>query len=54
MVKPASPFLAVPDGEHVAANELAFAVRDRFPVSDGHTLIVPRRMISDWWSANSA
>ena len=27
----------------VAANELAFAIKDGFPVTQGHTLIIPRR-----------
>ena len=46
-----SPFLAIPAEHHVAANPLAFAVRDKFPVSPGHTLVIPRRQIPDWWSA---
>jgi ATP adenylyltransferase len=31
------------DREHVAENELAIAIRDRFPVTALHTLIIPRR-----------
>lgn len=46
-----SPFLAIPESTWVAANGLAFAVRDRFPVSPGHTLVVPRRLIPDWDAA---
>ncbi|MGQ0464794.1 MAG: DEAD/DEAH box helicase family protein [Sporichthyaceae bacterium] len=46
-----SPFLALDPAEWVAANSLAFAVADRYPVSPGHTLVVPRRHVSDWWSA---
>lgn len=37
----------------MAANELAFAFRDRFPVSRGHTLVVTRRVASDWFSATA-
>jgi superfamily II DNA or RNA helicase/diadenosine tetraphosphate (Ap4A) HIT family hydrolase/SOS-response transcriptional repressor LexA len=37
----------------VAANDLAFAFRDRFPVSRGHTLVVTRRVTSDWFSATA-
>ena len=48
-----SPFLAIPPQHHVAANPLAFAVRDKFPVSPGHTLVIPRRQIPDWWSATA-
>ena len=35
----------------VAENALAFAVRDRFPVSEGHTLVVPRREVATWFDA---
>jgi diadenosine tetraphosphate (Ap4A) HIT family hydrolase len=38
----------------VASNRLAFAIRDGFPVSLGHTLIVPRRMVSTWFEATAA
>ncbi|MDB4930610.1 MAG: hypothetical protein JWM10_3094 [Myxococcaceae bacterium] len=46
-----SPFLAVPSSAHVAANALAFAVLDRFPVSPGHALVVPRREVGTWFEA---
>ena len=46
-----SVFLDVPEGAWVCANALAFAFRDRFPVSPGHTLVVTRRVAADWFSA---
>jgi len=46
-----SPFLALPKSAHLAANALAFAVRDAFPVSAGHTLVVPRRLVATWFDA---
>jgi diadenosine tetraphosphate (Ap4A) HIT family hydrolase len=46
-----SPFLQLPQEAHVASNALAFAIRDGFPVSTGHTLIVPRRLVSTWFEA---
>lgn len=51
---PASPFLEIPEDEWLTSNELAFAVRDRFPVSPGHVLIVTRRVITTWWEATDA
>ena len=45
-----STFLNIPPESWVASNELAFAVRDIRPVSPGHTLIIPREHVSDWWS----
>src|SRR5688572_26151292 len=44
-----SPFLEIPSSEWLAANRSAFAVSDRYPVTPGHALIVPRRLISTWW-----
>ena len=46
-----SPFLQLPPDAHVASNSLAFAIRDGFPVSPGHTLIVPRRLVASWFEA---
>ena len=48
-----SPFLDRPTAEHVAANELGFAIRDAFPVSPGHTLVVTRRLIATWFDATA-
>lgn len=47
-----SPFANIPAELWVASNEQAFAVRDIRPVSPGHTLVVPRRQVPDWWSAD--
>ena len=44
-----SPFLSLPESSWVASNQLAFAIRDVYPVSEGHTLIVPRRVIATWF-----
>ena len=33
---------------HHAAS--AIGIRDAFPVSPGHTLVIPIRHVSDWWS----
>jgi superfamily II DNA or RNA helicase/diadenosine tetraphosphate (Ap4A) HIT family hydrolase len=46
-----SPFLDIPASAWVAHNDLAFAVRDRYPVSPGHTLIIPRREVPTWFEA---
>ena len=48
-----SPFLDRSKSEWVASNTLAFAIRDNYPVSPGHTLIVPKRAISSWFDATS-
>jgi len=46
-----SVFLNVDPAAWVGSNELAFAIRDAFPVSPGHTLVVPRRVVGQWWDA---
>jgi superfamily II DNA or RNA helicase/diadenosine tetraphosphate (Ap4A) HIT family hydrolase len=49
-----SPFLALPQTAWVASNDLAFAICDAFPVSPGHTLVISRRLVPDWFSATEA
>jgi diadenosine tetraphosphate (Ap4A) HIT family hydrolase len=43
------PFCEPLDRKIVAANDLAIAFRDAYPVSEGHTLVVPRRHVSSWF-----
>ena len=43
-----SPFHSV---LRVAANSLAFAIRDAFPVSPGHTLVITKRPVATWFEA---
>src|SRR3954454_17923208 len=46
-----SPFLQAPESTWVASNALAFAIRDGFPVTPGHTLVVTKRPIPTWFDA---
>ncbi|MCB9740343.1 MAG: DEAD/DEAH box helicase family protein [Deltaproteobacteria bacterium] len=46
-----SVFLDRPARDHVARNALAFAIRDGFPVSPGHTLVIPFREVATWFDA---
>jgi superfamily II DNA or RNA helicase/diadenosine tetraphosphate (Ap4A) HIT family hydrolase/HKD family nuclease len=48
-----SVFSDIDPADWVASNELAFAVRDLHPVSDGHSLVIPRRVITSWWDATA-
>lgn len=50
----ACPFCALHDRDLVAQNALAVAIRDRFPVSPGHTLVIPRRHAATWFDATRA
>ncbi len=40
------PFCSIPSDRIVGRQGTAFAIRDAFPVSPGHTLIIPRRHIA--------
>ena len=46
-----SPFSAIPEAEWVCANELAFAIFDSFPVSPGHVLVITRRVVATYSTA---
>ena len=43
-----SVFLTIDPSEWVDSNDLAFAIRDKFPVSPGHTLFIPWRVMPSW------
>jgi diadenosine tetraphosphate (Ap4A) HIT family hydrolase len=49
-----SPFLEVHNSEWIAANDLAFAIYDKFPVSKGHALVISKRLIATWFDASDA
>ena len=36
-------FDEIPESEHVCGSDAFFVIRDRFPVSEGHSLIISRR-----------
>jgi len=38
----------------IEQNDLALSVRDGFPVSDGHTLIIPKRHVSSFFDITQA
>src|SRR5271165_6702709 len=43
------PFCSMPSERIVAGNDLAFAVRDGYPISPGHTLIIARRHVASFF-----
>ncbi len=47
-----SVFLEIPRSRWVAENELAFAIRDAFPVTEGHTLVITKRVVPTWFDAS--
>ena len=47
-----SPFLERPESDWIASNALAFAIFDGYPVSPGHALVIPRRLVPTWFDAS--
>ena len=45
------PFCTLANERIVATNELAVVIRDGFPVSPGHTLVIPKRHVASWFDA---
>lgn len=43
------PFCSIGEEHRIAANALAFAVRDASPVSPGHSLVIPRRHVQSFF-----
>ncbi len=43
------PFCEVPKDRMVAENELSYAVRDAFPVTPLHTLVIPKRHVRSYF-----
>lgn len=47
------PFCDLEDKSLVYESDLVVALRDGFPVSNGHTLIIPRRHVATYFDANA-
>jgi diadenosine tetraphosphate (Ap4A) HIT family hydrolase len=43
------PFCALPAGRIIHARESAVVIRDGFPVSPGHSLVIPKRHVSSFF-----
>ena len=48
------PFCSLPADRVVQSTELAVAIRDGFPVSPGHTLIIPKRHVASFFEITDA
>lgn len=38
----------------IAENSLCYLIEDKYPVTDGHSLVIPRRHVVDYFSMTSA
>lgn len=48
------PFCTMPAERIAAKNDVGFVIRDEFPVSPGHTLIIPHRHIGSFFELEPA
>ncbi len=46
------PFCTLPPERITQENEHAVLIRDAYPVSPGHSLVIPRRHIGSWFDAS--
>jgi diadenosine tetraphosphate (Ap4A) HIT family hydrolase len=53
MTKPC-PFCTLPLERIIDSNDLALVIRDGYPVSPGHTLVIPKRHIGSWFEISQA
>ena len=47
-------FCGIPSERIVSENTLAYAIRDGFPVTKGHTLVIPKRHVADYFGLTQA
>lgn len=45
------PFCTLPAARIVRENDLALLINDAYPVSPGHSLVIPKRHLSSWFEA---
>ena len=43
------PFCTLPPERIIDSNELAIVIRDGYPVSPGHALVIPKQHIGSWF-----
>lgn len=53
MTKPC-PFCTLSPERIIDFNDLALVIRDGYPVSPGHTLVIPKRHIGSWFEITQA
>lgn len=46
-------FCNIPKDKIVVENELAYAIRDKFPVTQQHSLIIPKRHVDEYFNLNT-
>jgi diadenosine tetraphosphate (Ap4A) HIT family hydrolase len=47
------PFCSISPDRIIMENDYAVVIRDGFPVSEGHTLVIPKRHVSSWFETHA-
>ena len=47
-------FCSIPNDRIISDFEFFFVIRDKFPVTDGHTLIISKRHVSDYFDLQNS
>lgn len=53
-IVPGCQFCGVSQDRILIENELALAISDKYPVSSGHTLVIPKRHVADYFDATKS
>jgi diadenosine tetraphosphate (Ap4A) HIT family hydrolase len=53
-LSPRCPFCSLPAERVIQEREFAVAIRDGFPISPGHTLIIPKRHVASFFEITDA
>jgi ATP adenylyltransferase len=48
------PFCSIPSGDVLIENRLSVVIRDKYPVTSWHVLVVPKRHTSDYFDLGTA
>lgn len=49
----ACPFCSLPAGRIILESPTAFVIRDGYPISPGHTLVIPRRHVGSYFDISA-
>ena len=50
----ACPFCEIPESRTILHGSTTFAIEDKYPVSEGHTLVIPKRHFATYWEATAS
>jgi len=53
-MQPACPFCATVDREWLLKNSLAFGIEDKYPVTERHVLVIPKRHTAEYFDLGTA